>query len=291
MRVEGRVENPYDLTFSDLVESPSVTFEAVLECSGNLANGSAVSNGMWEGVPLASLLARARPLPGSACVLLEGADTGRLFEKAAALPYSQIVPLDKCLEPSSVVAFKLNDLALPVRNGFPARALFPGWYGMDSVKWLRRIVVLGLEDRNTSFHESGMFNMYNRVSRTGTADRMARLSSMQVKSAIAWPGDAAKLPTGHHLVWGFAWTGADGVRSVAISVDGGSAWRAAKFEPSASRYGWVKWSYGWDAKPGDYLLMSRAEDRHGNQQPLKRDGARKDQYELNWCSPIHCTVR
>ena len=41
------------------------------------------------------------------------------------------------------MAFKLNDRFLPRKNGFPARALFPGWYAMDSVKWLQRVVVLG----------------------------------------------------------------------------------------------------------------------------------------------------
>ena len=85
--------------------------------------------------------------PDAAFVLLEGSDSGRLFSDSPALPYSQLVPLSKCLDTSSLVAFKYNDLALPKRNGFPARALFPGWYGMDSVKWLRRIAVVQEADR------------------------------------------------------------------------------------------------------------------------------------------------
>src|SRR5205823_5405249 len=49
LRIEGRVNRPHDLSFSDLVELPSKKVEAVLECAGNVANGSAVSNGIWEG--------------------------------------------------------------------------------------------------------------------------------------------------------------------------------------------------------------------------------------------------
>ncbi len=146
LRIEGRVDRPYDLTFSDLVEQPTKKVEAVLECAGNVANGSAVSNGIWEGVPISLLLKPAQPALGAVFLMLEGADSGRLLQDRAQLPYCQVVPLDKCMDESSLVAFKLNDLLLPKRNGFPARALFPGWYGMDSVKWLQRIVVMNAQD-------------------------------------------------------------------------------------------------------------------------------------------------
>ena len=62
-----------------------------------------------------------------------------------------------------MIAFKLNDRFLPRQNGFPARALFPGWYAMDSVKWLQRIVVLGPEDQADDFQSSGMNKVYNRI--------------------------------------------------------------------------------------------------------------------------------
>jgi DMSO/TMAO reductase YedYZ molybdopterin-dependent catalytic subunit len=52
------------------------------------------------------------------------------------------------------------------RHGFPARAIFPGWYVMDSVKWVRRIVVLSTGDRQSSFYQSGMDRVYNRVVQT-----------------------------------------------------------------------------------------------------------------------------
>lgn len=291
LRIEGRVAKPFELSFSDLVESPSITLEAVMECAGNLANGSAVSNGIWEGVPLSALLDRTRPTKEAAFLMLEGADSGRLIEKAPVLPYSQLVPIEKGAEASSMVAYKLNDLALPMRNGFPARALFLGWYGMDSVKWLRRIVVLSAEDREAAFYKSGMTSLYNRVVRSGSAESVTRLSTVQVKSAIAWPNENSRLPAGRHVIWGFAWTGTSGIRDVAITLDGGKEWKPTRLEGAASSYGWVRWSYNWEAKTGDHTLMSRASDRLGNRQPVKRDAGRKDQYELNWCLPIQCIVR
>ncbi|MFZ0589791.1 MAG: molybdopterin-dependent oxidoreductase [Bryobacteraceae bacterium] len=291
LRIDGAVARPFELGFSDLAEMPSKKIRAVLECAGNAAGGSAVSCGEWEGVPLSMLLERSQPSADAAFVMLEGADSGRLFQDSPPLPYSQIVPIAKCREPESLIAYKLNDLTLPARNGFPARALFPGWYGMDSVKWLQRITVLRPSDRGTIFQQSGMNRIYNRVARVNGALRTTRLSGIQVKSAVAWPSDGAKLPAGKHVIWGFAWSGAEAIRTVSASLDGGRNWSNAGLENRPDTYGWVRWRYEWSAQPGDYILMSRASDQGGNTQPLTRDPARRDGYELNWCVPLHCSVR
>jgi hypothetical protein len=39
------------------------------------------------------------------------------------------------------------------------------------------------------------------------------------------------------------------------------------------------------------VLMSRAVDDAGCQQPLARDRSRRDSYELNFCAPVRCSVR
>lgn len=292
LRIEGRVARPYELTFSDLVELPTKRIESVLECAGNLANGSAVSNGKWEGVPISALLKPAQPGAGAALLMLEGADSGRLLRTTSPLPYSQLVPLEKCMDGTSLVAFKLNDLLLPKRNGFPARALLPGWYGMNSVKWLRRIVLMNLEDEQQStFQRSGMNRLYNRIFSAKGDTHITRLSSVQVKSALAWPTNGLKLPAGRHLVWGFAWSGNGTIREVALTTDGGKVWDSTKLGTQSGAYSWVRWTYSWLAKPGEYVLMSRALDSAGLRQPIDRDRTRKDAYELNSCPPLHCTVR
>lgn len=291
LTVDGLVDRPYKLTFSDLLELPTKRIEAVLECSGNAANGAAVSNGDWEGVPISFLLDRAGIGRDAAFLSLEGYDAGRLLERSPALPFAQIVPLQKGLDSSSLVAFKLNGLFLPRRTGFPARALVPGWYAMNSVKWLRRISVLGANDQRSPFFESGMNLVYNRITQTGTGRVVERLTALQVKSVIAWPGEKASLPAGTHTVWGFAWTGEGTVSGVSVSVNGGADWAPARLESAPGPLRWVRWSYSWAAAPGNYVLMSRAADSTGRRQPLSRDKVRKDIYELNWCAPLPCAVR
>jgi DMSO/TMAO reductase YedYZ molybdopterin-dependent catalytic subunit len=38
-----------------------------------------------------------------------------------------------------MVAYEMNGEPLPDNHGFPARLLVPGYFGLKSVKWLKRI--------------------------------------------------------------------------------------------------------------------------------------------------------
>jgi DMSO/TMAO reductase YedYZ molybdopterin-dependent catalytic subunit len=287
LRVEGRVARRLEFSLADLIESPVQKIEAVLECAGNGAGGAAVSDAFWEGVPFSHILREAGAVPEATSVLLEGADTGRLMKGSPELPYCQVIPINKCTHPESLVAFKMNDRFLPPANGFPARALFPGWYAMDSVKWLARVIVLGPEDRPANFLSSGMDRMYTRI-----RDRERnRLTALAVKSAIAWPQDQSKLPAARHKIRGFAWTGDGLVWSVDVSTDGGRSWASAQVDHPPRQHTWVQWTYSWIASPGDYVLFSRATDAAGRVQPATRDPAREDGYELNHCAPVRCEVR
>jgi DMSO/TMAO reductase YedYZ molybdopterin-dependent catalytic subunit len=286
LRVEGRVARPVELSFSDLLESATMRVESVLECAGNSPAGNGVSAGLWAGVPISKLLEEAGANP-SGSVLLEGADEGQLVRASARAPYRRVVSQQKCRAPESMVAFKLNDRLLPRSHGFPARAILPGWYGMDSVKWLRRIVVLD-GATTPSYEESGMGRLYCRLPSHGPP---ARISTILVKSMIADPSGDAKLAAGRYKVQGYAWTGEGSVARVEVSVDGGRNWGDALLDLSPQRFTWSRWTFSWEAQPGEHVLMSRAHDSLGNSQPLNRDPERLDSYELNWCAPVRCTVR
>ena len=43
------------------------------------------------------------------------------------------------MHPDTLLAYSMNGEKLPPSMGFPLRAVIPGWYGMDSVKWLRSV--------------------------------------------------------------------------------------------------------------------------------------------------------
>jgi DMSO/TMAO reductase YedYZ molybdopterin-dependent catalytic subunit len=69
-------------------------------------------------------------------VLLIGLDTESPEEG-----YRLVLPVEKALDPDTLLAYTLNGATLPKDHGFPVRALTPGWVGASSVKWLGRIQV------------------------------------------------------------------------------------------------------------------------------------------------------
>ncbi len=178
------------LSFSDLLEATLVKQEALLECAGNGESGTAVAMGEWEGVRLGHLLDLAGA-KRDGNILLEGYDRGSLLANSAPTNYTRVVPGKKCFSPESLIAIRLNGLFLPERNGFPARAILPGRYGMDSVKWLRRITVLAPgETVPASYVQSGMPRLYSRLRKQ---EPPVPVSAILVKSVIGYPSADTKI--------------------------------------------------------------------------------------------------
>jgi hypothetical protein len=70
-------------------------------------------------------------------------------------------------------------------------------------------------------------------------------------------------------VTGRSWSGAGEIIRVDISTDGGSSWEPVHSSRCERRGGWTQWSYAWHRPtPGDHVLMARATDVVGRQQPL-----------------------
>src|SRR5438034_4065832 len=90
-----------------------------------------MSNALWEGVRLKDLLERAEVKTGAVKVVFYAVDD-----------YSDSIHLDKALEPTTLLAVRMNGATLPQSHGFPARMLVPGFYGMKHCKWVNRIEVV-----------------------------------------------------------------------------------------------------------------------------------------------------
>ena len=51
------------------------------------------------------------------------------------------MPLEIARRPETLLAYAMNGDPLPPDNGFPVRAIVPGWIGTNSIKWVGQIVV------------------------------------------------------------------------------------------------------------------------------------------------------
>lgn len=68
---------------------------------------------------------------------------------------------------------------------------------------------------------------------------------------------------------GRAWSGHGPIDSVGVSVDDGASWSPARVEPpDLGAWAWQRWTFDWDAEPGERVLACRARDAAGNEQPL-----------------------
>src|ERR1700733_9613578 len=155
LRIEGAVDQPFELSYEELLSLPSHTSTSVMECAGNnrvflspRVDGAqwglgAVGNGEWTGVALSMLLDKAGISPHTIDIIFEGADKGVPAQPPKPedeIYFARALPLAKARRPEVLVVHTMNGERLTASHGFPVRLVVPGWYGMASVKWLQRIV-------------------------------------------------------------------------------------------------------------------------------------------------------
>jgi DMSO/TMAO reductase YedYZ molybdopterin-dependent catalytic subunit len=273
LSVGGAVAAPLEIPYDDLAGRPRRKLAVTIECAENPVGGGLVSHAEWSGVSLAALIEAARPAADASFVRLSGADG-----------YARTIPLPKAIHPDTLVVNQMNGGKLPVSHGFPLRALIPGWYGMDSIKWLRRVDVLAAAEAGQGYERQ----VRSLLAGMRTTDPV---TAMQVKSAFSRPLDGAILTRRRFVIRGAAWAGENRVRLVEVSTDGGKKWTPARLDREALPYAWVCWSYDWRiVSAGPYDLSVRATDHQGRRQPAERASDRVDGYELNIPQIIRVTV-
>ena len=278
LSVDGEVERPLTLTLADLKQMPSVTLPVTLECAGNGRaffdppvagtqwEKGAVGNARWTGVRLADVLRRAGFKTTARYIWLDGADR----------PMGQVpdlirqVPAAKALHQDTLLAYEMNGQPLPLSNGFPLRAIVPGWEGAYSVKWLTHLQAS--EREHDGFFVQTAYRYPKRAVAPGaTVDSkdMEPLTGLTVKSLIVRPAEGATLQPGSVLIKGFAWAGEANVVRVDVSVDAGSTWAPATLGRDRASYAWRQFEYVWRSAPsGHHQLLARAADDRGRVQPL-----------------------
>ena len=79
-------------------------------CVGDGLDAGLISNAMWKGLPLRDLLDQAGVLSGAARVRLQGVDN-----------YTDTIPLEKAMEPTTLLAYEMNGEPLSHRHRYPSR--------------------------------------------------------------------------------------------------------------------------------------------------------------------------
>jgi len=253
LTVTGLVEEPFTITWDDLLALPMREHHVTLACVSNEVGGDLVGNALWLGHPVRELLARARPRAGADMVLSRSTDG-----------FTAGTPLAVLQEPDrdSLLAIGMNGEPLPPEHGFPARLVVPGLYGyVSATKWVTELKVTRFAD------EQGYW----------TPRGWSALGPIKLSSRLDVPRPGDDLPAGTVTLAGVAWAQHTGVERVEVRVDDG-AWVAAELADTVGPDTWRQWRLDWDAAPGDHLVAVRATDADGNvqveaQAPPAPDGA------------------
>ncbi|MBT98076.1 MAG: sulfite oxidase [Dehalococcoidia bacterium] len=297
--ISGDVDNPVTLSYDDLLKMPSHEVTCLMECAGNSRstmqppaegvqwNNGGLSVGTWKGVSVKTVLERASIKGSATDVLFVGADSGTESHAEGTLVYEMSVPLEKLLHPDSILAYEMNGETLPKDHGYPIRLVTPGWYGMTSVKWLEKIVVM--DHPNGGFHE---MDYWIYPATDGKSDAKARrVTNLKVKSLISSPEKGDIIAPGKHQVTGVAWSGAGAITKVEVSTDDNRTWHTAKLEEPNGGYSWQHWFFDWEVvSVGNSLIRSRATDSAGNVQPMLATWNFRG-YEVNSIHSVPITVR
>jgi DMSO/TMAO reductase YedYZ molybdopterin-dependent catalytic subunit len=281
---------------------PTVAVAHTMECAGNdrgqhrPETGSvqwgceAVATAIWTGTPVRSVLRDAGVDPDAEGLWLtavggDPSDGDDVF--ARSIPLSKAV--DDC-----VLAYEMNGRPLPSEHGHPIRLIVPGWYGVNSVKWvdelrvMDRMVVDGSLDRPGRhdywqqvayrIHPAGVDPSPNEtVDAVDIWDQLASGTPAHpytfdenVMSLIGKPDGSATVVPGESVeVVGVAWAGDDAVAGVELSTDGGDTWVDAELFGPDYAGAWRLFRSDWTPDPGDYVLLSRATDDRGRRQPVR----------------------
>ena len=276
LTIHGLVDRPLSFSLDDLKSLPSVARIHFLECQGNsypahhinyAARGASdpdmglpiqfihggTSCSEWSGVPFSVLLNEAGLQKEGKWLLLESAD---------GCKFSHVLPVGKALD-DSFVAYGQNGDALRIENGYPIRALVPGWEAPYSVKYLRHIKVT---DEPYHSYDGSLNHSSVRDSLGGKA--RWNQSQWGPKSVITRPSGGMQVQKGRYVqITGLAWSGGGKVAKVEVSTDGGKSWTDPTIQGPVYSKAHTRFVYDWVWEGQAATIQSGCTDETGDVQP------------------------
>jgi DMSO/TMAO reductase YedYZ molybdopterin-dependent catalytic subunit len=243
LRVGGAARAMLELTLDDVIAMPSRDQYTTLQCISNDVGGDLISTAKWTGFPLRDLLAKVTPLPSAKYAVFRSDDD-----------YTESLPLDFAMRDGVMLAYRMNDEALPTKHGYPLRLLAPGKYGIKNAKWITEIALM--DEETFGYWQQRYWTQEAR---------------MNTSSRIDVPVPRATVSTSPYRLHGLAFSGDRGISRVEVSTDGGDSWQEAIMKPALSPYTWVLWYYDWrPSGDGDKaVIFARATDGVGNVQTAR----------------------
>lgn len=275
----GGVTSPATLAVADLKRMGLASVAMVLQCSGNgrgffahKASGSpwkvgAAGNVIWSGVPVKDVVAALGGVrEGMRYMTSTGGETLPPGVDPSTVIVERSVPWTAMED--AILAWEMNGAPLTLAHGAPLRLIIPGYYGVNNVKYVKKLAFT-VAETPANIQKSGY--RVRDIGKKGDPTQPT-MWEMNLKSFVTHPSeDGQTLRAGLVQVHGVAFSGGSPVRGVEVSVDGGKTWQAAQFVgPHMGRYAWRQFVAQVNLPPGKYSITSRAIAADGSTQPELR---------------------
>jgi DMSO/TMAO reductase YedYZ molybdopterin-dependent catalytic subunit len=277
VEIDG-VTNARAMTVGEMKTLGVETVAMVLQCSGNgrgffghKASGSqwkvgAAGCSLWTGVPVKAMVdALGGVRQGMRYMTSTGGETIPAGIDPKSVQVERSVPWN--MMERAILAWELNGEPLPLAHGGPLRLIIPGYYGVNNIKYIKRLAFT-VDETAAKIQTSGY-----RVRGIGVKGAPAQPSmwEMNLKSFVTSPDGEGSVRSGVVQIHGVAFSGASAVKAVEVSVDGGATWRPAEFSgPLLGPYAWRRFVLPLRLSAGNYAITSRAIAYDGSVQPELR---------------------
>jgi DMSO/TMAO reductase YedYZ molybdopterin-dependent catalytic subunit len=237
LRIHGMVNREITLTFDELLKRPLLEDYVTLCCVSDPVGGPYISNALWLGASLASLLREAGIKAGAdqlMCTSVDGFTSG--------------TPVQTVMDGrDALLAVAMNGQPLPIAHGFPARMVVPGLYGyVSATKWVTDINVTTFAGNYAYWVQRGW----------------SQQAPIKTESRIDVPNGESQIRPGRTAVAGVAWAQHKGIEAVEVRVDQGP-WNPARLAAVPDLDTWRQWVWEWDATSGNHIIEARATDKTG----------------------------
>ncbi|MFW9819916.1 MAG: molybdopterin-dependent oxidoreductase [Candidatus Thorarchaeota archaeon] len=126
LTIDGHVNNSLTFNYSNFTAQPSKEIVATLQCVDGF-----FGTAKWKGVPIKDLLDLVEVKAGAVDVVFYAADD-----------YSSSLTIEEARMDNVLLAYEMNNEALPVEHGFPVRVVAPNQLGYKWVKWVERMEIV-----------------------------------------------------------------------------------------------------------------------------------------------------
>jgi DMSO/TMAO reductase YedYZ molybdopterin-dependent catalytic subunit len=126
LKITGLVETQKNYTYYEVLNNFKHYEKVVtLDC----VEGWSVTI-LWEGILIKDLLAKTQPLPTATTLIFKAYDG-----------YTTSFPINYTIDNKILLAYKMNNVTIPVERGFPYQLVAESKWGYKWIKWITEIEV------------------------------------------------------------------------------------------------------------------------------------------------------